>query len=262
MQEFLKQIIKEAGYLAKGYYLEGIECNAKSCRADIVTKADVEVQRLIMNKIQEKYPDHGIIGEEDIDDVNLDANIKWVIDPIDGTRNFANHIAFWCTMIGIEKDGKPYMGAVYDAINDELYFAEVGKGATVNGKKIHVNDYDEVEHSFLVYSGGARGVKDSPYEPDNYDGYRRFLDNLLGDTGHWIHMAGSMLSNCHLAAGRLDAILMNSGMYHDYLAGYVIATEAGALFTDSEGNNWTKGHKDIVVANPKLHPKLLKLFEE
>ena len=70
-----------------------------------------------------------------------------------------------------------------------------------------------------------------------------------------------MLSACKLAAGGLDAHLMCSGLYHDYLAAYVICTEAGALFTDSTGKDWTKEHKDIVIANPKLHPKLIQMFE-
>jgi myo-inositol-1(or 4)-monophosphatase len=260
MQDYLKQIIKEAGKIALDYYRKGVTSKDKANRADVVTIADVEVENFLIKKIKEKYPDHGIIGEESGEDTNSDAQIKWVIDPIDGTRNFANHIAFWCTMVGIEKDGQPYMSAVYDAINDELYFAEIGKGASVNEEKIQVNDYNEIEHCFLAYSGGAV-EPGSPYDPDNFEGYQRFSKNLMKDKGHWINMWGSMLTICHLAAGRLDAYLNNTGQYHDILAPYVIATEAGAKFTDSDGNNWKRGKKDIVVANSELHEKLLKLFE-
>ena len=261
MQEFLKQTIREAGSIALGYYKAGVSSTNKSSRGDVVTIANIETEKFLVNKILQQYPDHGIIGEEGGADGNLDAVYKWVIDPIDGTRNFANHIAFWCTMIGIEKDGKPYMGAIYDAINDELYFAEVGKGAFVNGNKISVNSYSEVEHCFLMYSGGVKEKEDYIYQPDNFEGYKRFLDNLIGDTGHWVHMMGSALSLCHLAAGRIDAILMNAGAYHDYLPGYIISIEAGAKFTNSDGDNWQKGRKDIVVANPKLHKNLMKLFK-
>ena len=262
MEEFLKSTIKEAGYLAKGYYLDGVSYSAKSSPGDIVTVADGETEKFVVEKIRAKYPDHGIIGEESVGNVNPDAEYVWVIDPIDGTRNFANHIALWCTMIGIEKDGKPYMGAVYDAINDELFFAEVGKGAYLNDKKIEVSDHHEVEHSFICYSAGE--VNDySPYSSnkENYEKYVRFYNNLMGETGHWVSNYGTMLLTCQLAAGRIDALLHNAGLYHDYLAPYVIATEAGALFTNSSGENWQKRGMDIVVANPELHAKLLKLFE-
>lgn len=260
MDEFLKKIIKEAGVIALGYYKEGIKYEEKSGRGDVVTEADTEVERFLMTNILEKYPDHGILGEEKINNVNTDAEYVWVIDPIDGTRNFANHIAFWCTMIGVEKDGKPYMGAVYDAINDELYYAKVGEGAFVNDRPIKVSDYDQVEHSFLCYSGGVVDI-DSPYNPEKFEEYKKFHKNLCDTKGHWVHMYGSVLSMCHLATGRIDCYLNNCGLYHDYLASYVITTEAGANFTDCEGNDWEKGGRDIVVANPKLHPKLLKLFE-
>jgi len=151
------------------------------------------------------------------------------------------------------------MSAVYDAINDELFFAEIGKGAYLNGEKIKVSDHHEVPYCYMIFSGGQVNPNSS-YNSDNYEGYFKFHDNLVGDNGHWIHNFGTVLSACHLAAGRVDALVMNTGLYHDYLAPYIIATEAGAKFTDSDGGDWEKGRKDVVVANPVLHGELLKLF--
>jgi myo-inositol-1(or 4)-monophosphatase len=259
MKNFIKQIIREAGYLAKDYYHKGVEQGFKSDPTDIVTVADREVEKFLVEKIQEKYPEHGIISEEREGEINPGAEYTWVIDPIDGTRNFAKHIAVWCTMIGLAKNGQPYMGAVYDALNDELFFGEIGKGAFCNDKKIKVSNQENIQYCFIVYSGGV--VSDGPYNAQNFVGYKKFYQNLVYDCGHWVHQYGTALSICHLATGRVDATMFNAGLYHDYLPGYVIATEAGAKFTDSDGNDWKRGRKDIVVANPKLHQKLLKLFK-
>ncbi|MFH1789767.1 MAG: inositol monophosphatase [bacterium] len=259
MEKFLQDIIKEAGFLAKGYYQQEISHTFKSDPTDILTVADTAVESFLINKILERYPDHGIISEEREDPINPEAEYVWVIDPIDGTRNFSRHIAMWCTMVGITKKGKPYMGAVYDAVNDELFFAKKGKGAFLNNNKIHVSKHADVKHSFLVFSGGVMN-QDSPYNAGEFERYAKFHDKLVAEDGHWIHNFGTTMSLCALAAGRVDAMIMNSGLYHDYLANYVIATEAGALFTDSHGNDWKKGRMDVVVANSTLHKNLMAMF--
>lgn len=259
MLEFAKNLARDAGSMALGYYKEGVSHRYKSSPSDLVTEADVAVSDFVIDRIKQTFPDHGIISEE-VDDVhNGESEYVWVIDPIDGTRNFANHIAVWCTMIGIEKNGEPYIGVVYDAINDELFWAQAGEGAYCNNEKIEASNHSEVDHSFMVYSAGVVDEL-SPYSPHEFERYRKFHDNLMGDNGHWISNHGTMLECCHLAAGRIDAVLKNCGLYWDYLAPSVICTEAGALWTDSEGKKWKKGKLDVVVANPKLHAKLLKLF--
>jgi len=261
MQEFLKQIIREAGFIAKGYYDVGVDFEEKGDPTDIVTKADREVSNFLIEKIREKYPDHGIISEEEPDEINAGAEYTWVMDPIDGTRNFANRIAMWCTMIGITKNGKPYMGAVYNAINDELFFAEAGQGAYLNDKKIYASEVDDLKSFSLSFSAGQiRGNKEYDVPKDLLNKYLDFYNNLLKDDGHWVSNWSTALTFCYVADGRLDAHVMCGGLYHDYLAPYIICREAGVLFTDSEGNDWQRGRKDVVVANPKLHKKLLELF--
>lgn len=262
MLDFLKRTIREAGDIAKKYYVEGVSYTQKSHPSDVLTIADTTVSNFLIEKIKEKYPEHGIISEEEREDHNPDAEYVWVIDPIDGTRNFANHIPLWCNMIGITKNSVPYMGAVYDPIHNELFFAEQGRGAFVNDKQIHVSDYPEVSHCFIVYSSGVEGGEyEGDYSSTHFQDYKRFFNNLLGDDGHWIQNHGNMVPACYLAAGRIDALVFNSGLYHDYLASYVIATEAGAKWTNSKGEEWKRGQMDIVVANPILHPKLLQLFK-
>ena len=262
ISDFLKQIIKEAGFLAKGYYREGIEYQTKSDPTDLVTQADREVNNFLIKKIREKYPTHGIISEEEPDEINPGAEYTWVIDPVDGTRNFANHIGVWCTMIGITKNNEPYLGAVYDALNDELFFAEVGQGAFLNDKPIKVSTTVDVKSFSIVFSCG-QNRNNSPYNigEEKLKKYLRFYHNLTHQDGHWVANFSTALSICHLSAGRLDTYMMCGGLYHDYLPGFIIATEAGARFTDSDGQIWQRGRKDSLVANPQLHQKLLRLFE-
>lgn len=259
MLNYAKQITKAGGKLALGYYKNGFEFHAKSEPSDIVTEADTAVSNFLVKKIQEKYPDHGINCEELEEVINPDAEYIWVIDPIDGTANFAAHIPIWCVMIGLEKNGLPFMGVIYDPIQNELYYAEVGKGAFVDGKQIHVNNKEKVDYSFLVICPG-RYMPGNPYSSEDYPKYFDFVKNLMGENGFWYAYYRCMLSLCYLAKGNIDGVLNDACLYHDYLAGYVIATEAGAKFTDCNGNNWTKDRKDAVVANPNLHENLLALF--
>lgn len=259
MQSFLKNIIKEAGHLAKGYYHQGVEHHYKFDSTDLVTAADKAVNDFLIQKIRERFPEHGIISEETEDEINPGAEYTWVIDPIDGTRNFANHISMWCVMVGVTKNGQPYLGAIYDAINGELFFAEVGKGAFVNDQPIKVSARQDPKTCYMVLSTGINNTG-SPYDSPAYPRFVKFLNNLLGDTGMWFMNLGTALALAHLAAGRIDAVAINGMQYHDVLPGYVIATEAGAVFTNSEGQVWVRGRKDVVAANPVLHDKLMKLF--
>ena len=259
MENFIKEIIREAGFLAKGYYHEGVEHHYKFDSTDLVTAADRAVNDFIIQKIRERFPDHGIISEETEGEINPGAQYTWVIDPIDGTRNFANHIAYWCTMIGVAKNGRPYLGAIYDAMNDELFFAEVGKGAFLNDHPIKVSNASDPYKCFMIFTIGVFGGG-NPYDSGYFPNFFKFYQNICRPRGLWAMNYGSMLGTCHLAAGRMDAVLVNGLLYHDSLAGYVIATEAGARFTNCLGENWSRHDKNIVVANPVLHEKLMELF--
>lgn len=262
MLEFIKTVIKEAGFIAKGYYIEGVEKGFKSDPTDIVTVADKEVSNFIIEKIRKNFPDHGIISEEEKDEINPKAQYTWVIDPIDGTNNFANHIGDWCVMIGIMENRRPYIGAIYDALADELFFAEVGKGAFLNDKKIQVSNSDDLDHFSIVFQAGQiRGSSTYNSKPEILKRYIKFYNNLMAEKGHWVGSSGSRLSLCRLACGRKDAVVLNAGVFHDNLPGLIITTEAGAIFTNSQGLPWQYDDMDIVVANPKLHKKIMEFFK-
>ena len=259
MLEFAKKLAKRGGKLALRYYKDGFSCKIKSNPSDLVTEADVAVSDFIVEEIKKKFPDHGIITEETDGIYNDGAEYTWVIDPIDGTRNFANHIPIWCTMIGITKNDQPYIGVIYDPLHDELFYAKSGEGAFCNGKKINVNDKENLDYSFMVFTSG-KSDHQSLYSTPEFIDYKRCLNNLIGEKGRWLHQYGCMIDMCYLSAGRLDVVAKNGMLYHDILAPYVIAKESGAKVTDCFGKDWEKGKKNLVVANQKLHEQIIKLF--
>lgn len=260
MQSFLIQTIKEAGEIARGYFSRGVAYSTKSNLADILTEADTAVSDFLVKKIHAAYPSHRIHSEEMAEDVNDGEDIaeyEWLVDPIDGTRNFAKGISFWCNIMAVLKDGELYLGAVYNPIADELFFAETGKGAFMNGKPIHVSGKEDFD--FACGSFSRAGMQGTVYGT-HIDRFKHFLDRLNHETNTWLHSFGTMLAGCYVANGGLDFFAQNAGLDHDYAAAVLICREAGAIATDSDGNPWHRGRQDIVIANPVLHPKVMALF--
>lgn len=254
IEQFLKDIIREAGELAKGYFQKGVSARAKAHLGDLVTEADEAVSDFLIQKIKEKFPDHGIHSEEQKNDINPGSQFEWIIDPIDGTRNFANGIPLWCVMIAVYENGQALLAAVYQPLANEIFFAVKGRGATLNGLPIQVNNVSTFDHGFGL---AVRVDNRSDKEPE----FKRLLDRLNNDTTVWMHNFGTMLASCYLASGGVDFFAENAGFDHDYAAPALICAEAGAVVTDADGNPWVRGRRDIVMANPKLHPKVLELLK-
>lgn len=128
MNESPQSIIRQAGAIALTHYRQGVTAAEKSNRGDVVTKADMEVSVFLVEAIHRRYPDHHIASEELEHDLNPGVAIQWMIDPIDGIRNFANAIPVWCTLIGVLEDDKPYLGAIYDARCTTPFFCRTRSG--------------------------------------------------------------------------------------------------------------------------------------
>lgn len=254
MQDFLRVLITEAGDLACQYFTRGVTFSEKTNRSDLLTEADVSVNDFIVKKIQATYPTHHIHSEEMSEDVNPGAEYEWVIDPIDGTRNFALGIPFWAILIVVLKTGEPWLAAIYNPVAKQLFFASRGQGGWLNQARLRVNDVDSFAHSFGVMYCNTQ----APFEAR----YRQASRKLLSETSAWLHNYGSMLITVYLASGGVDFYATNCGFDHDYLAPALICSEAGALVTDSDGQPWRRGRRDIVMANPQLHPKILALWRD
>jgi len=257
LKDFVLHHIVRAGDIAREYFVRGVSHTHKSNPSDFLTEADTSVSAYLVDAIHREFPDHHIKSEELSVDINPGAEYEWIIDPIDGTRNFATRIPIWSVVIAVVQNGTPLYGAVYFPIADHLFFAEIGKGAFLNHEPIKVS-----QRNVLTYSRGAiyraAGVA-GPYGT-HIEKYRRAIGlMMLNGEGGYVNF-GCASSMCYVASGALDFMLCNSGLDWDYVAPILICREAGAHVTDSDGREWVRGRQDHVVANPDLHPKLMDFF--
>lgn len=258
MKQFLKDTIREVGTLANEYFIKGVtSIETKSHANDFLTEADTAVSDLFIKRVQETYPEHAILSEEQDEVLNEGAEYEWVIDPIDGTRNFAVGIPSWCTSIALAKNGETILGALYNPMSDQLFFAEKGKGAFLNGKQIYVGNTQNLDTAVGVMvranEGGIYG--------DYFERYRSLYTKLILESNAWLVNYGTMFPDAFVATGGMDFAVGNAGMTWDFLALFLICEEAGAVVTDSDGNPWKRGRQDYVIANKELHAKLLDLFQ-
>jgi len=217
---------------------------------DLVTEVDKASEALIMQIIRESFPDHFILSEE-IGEVKMDSSYKWIIDPIDGTVNFANGIPLCCVSIGVEKDGEMIMGAVYNPMMQEFYFAERGQGAYLNDQRIHVSTQTEVLHSCLV-TGFPYTYLDMENGP--LDVFSRLIR-----AGIPVRRLGSAaIDLCWVAAGRFDGFYEHRLNAWDSAAGFLLVEEAGGRVTDFKGNHYSPYQPHLVATNGKIHDELLR----
>ncbi len=259
MKDFLRSIIKEAGALSVEYFRKGVTHETKSNLSDLLTEADVAVSELLVEKIHTKYPDHHIYSEELEEDINPGAEFRWVIDPIDGTRNFAMGLPLFCQIVAIQQNEEIILGAVYNPIAGELFFAEKGKGASMNGMPISVDKKETLD-----YTAGSFGAysQESDVYGSHLELFKKVKHRLIDETTMWNHMFGCMIAGCQVASGGFSYFVQNAGLDHDYIAAALICREAGAKVTDSDGNDWMPGRQDIIIANPVLHEQIMKFFKE
>ena len=163
----------------------------------------------------------------------------------------------WAVIIAIVHNGEPLHAAVYFPVSDQLFFASKGQGAYLNGKPIVVSRTDTTEYATgNVY----RSPQDRGPYGDYVTRYRVATSKIFADTDMRCTNFGSAASFCFVANGALDFALGNSGLDWDYIAPFLICKEAGAIVTDSDGHPWKRGRQDYIIANPDIHPKIMKLF--
>ncbi|HZH94327.1 MAG TPA: inositol monophosphatase family protein, partial [Flavisolibacter sp.] len=208
---------------------------------NLVTEADHASEKVIMDLIKTNFPGHHILSEES-GEIVQDSNYKWIIDPIDGTVNFANRIPICCVSIGIEQDGKMILGAVYNPFMNELYFAEKGKGATLNEKRIQVSKKEKVINACMV-TGFPYTYLDMPNGPLQV--FERFIRQ-----GIPVRRLGSAaIDLCWVAAGRFDGFYEHKLQAWDSAAGYLMVEEAGGKVTDLKGDTYSPYQPGIIASN-------------
>ena len=246
-------IAHEAGRLLLTYFDRRIGFEYKG-DADLVTAADRASEKLIVEKLRQLYPSHEIVGEEGTRDNTGRSEYRWFVDPLDGTTNFAHGFPVFCVSIGLEHKGRLIAGVLYDPTRDELFTAEFGKGAQLNGKAIHVSSTARLSESIL----GTGFPSHKRHKNPNIHFYHQ-----LTLRSHGIRRAGSAaLDLANVACGRYDGFWEFNLNPWDTSAGVVIVREAGGLVTKFDGSDFQIDSREVLASNRLLHEELKENFRE
>jgi len=244
----------EAGAVELKRYFNGtFTISSKATINDLVTEADHASEKAIFKVIQQNHPDHFILSEE-TGSMPTKSNIKWIIDPIDGTINFANGIPICCVSIGVEENGEMIMGAVYNPFMNELFFAEKSKGAFLNDLPIKVSNKNNLLTSCLVTG--------FPYQYlDTENGPLQIFEKLIRKSIPVRRLGSAALDLCWTAAGRFDGFYEHKLQAWDSAAGFLIVQEAGGMVTDLKGEKYNPYQPGIIASNGQIHDQLLNLLK-
>lgn len=254
LKETLQRAALDAGKLMKERFHTSYRIDNKEGINNLVTEVDHASEKLIMDTIRAAFPDHFILSEE-TGEIVTDSTYKWIIDPIDGTINFANGIPICCVSIGVEKEGQMILGAVYNPFLGEYFFAERGCGAVLNEKPIRVSTKDDVWRSCLV-TGFPYSYLDTPNSP--LDVFGRFIRK-----GVPVRRLGSAaIDLCWVAAGRFDGFYEHKLQAWDSAAGFLMVEEAGGKVTDFEGRPYSPYQPHLVASNGLVHQGILDVIHD
>lgn len=218
-----------------------------------VTDADLDSEEVIKTLLHKNFPDHSIISEESGSELK-ESEYTWIVDPLDGTRNYSVKIPFFCVSIALIKNQQPILGTIYYPVQKELFTAELGKGSYLNHRPIKVKEDIDFETAFISIANAR----------DKYSRERAGKFYLkLKPINYAVRQVGSVaLELCYVGTGRFGAVVMISCNAWDVMAGALIVKEAGGTVTDFNGKPFDKESKDILASSPTIYQSLLKLVNE
>jgi len=255
------EIAREAGARLREFFAEGVATEYKG-DVDLVTVADRTVEKLIKTRLGELFPDHGIYGEEGTRE-RLEREFRWYVDPLDGTTNFAHTFPQFCVSMGLEQrgagltekeDGALVAGVIYDPMRDELFAAERGRGATLNGKAIAVSKTAALAEALVATGFPSRKRHQNP----NIHFYHEITLR-----SHGVRRAGSAaLDLAYVAAGRLEGFWEFNLNPWDTAAGILLVEEAGGRVSNFAGGKFKLNSEETLVSNGLIHDELVGIFED
>ncbi len=253
--EFVKRVgvgaaYKSADVLQKRLGNISIE---KKGAIDLVTEADTESEKIIIDTIREKFPEHTILAEESGLDKGS-AECRWVIDPLDGTTNFAHQLSLFAISIAFLENDDIKVGVVLNPVTGELFSAVQGQGALLNGHPISVSQSNKISESLLV-TGFPYNLKD--ILPELMARFSNCIQASLGVR----RLGSAALDLCYVACGRFDGFWEQNLKPWDTAAGVLIAKEAGAMVTDFSNRPYVIDKNEILVTNGSIHTEMLSLLE-
>jgi len=258
MREYLivaMEAAQEAGKIIKERIgtITDNEITQKSI-SDYVTEVDVLSEKTIIIRIKNHFPEHQIMAEESSNDYKK-AEYLWIIDPLDGTTNFIHGFPVFAISIALMKKGEIVLGVVYDPLKNELFYAEQGSGAFLNGKRIHVSSIKEPAFSLIATGFPFRNKQFIP-------SYIKIFQSLLYSVSDLRRAGAAAIDLAYVACGRVDGFFEFALSPWDIAAGTVLIKEAGGVVSDFEGGQTYLKTGHIVAGNPVIHPFLIKKINE
>lgn len=248
------EVVTRAGALQRARFGSAVRVDKKGT-IDLVTEVDVEVERMCRALIGERFPDHDILGEEFGAAGIRGRSHRWVFDPLDGTTNFAHGVPIFCSALALEIDGEAVVGAVFDPNRQELFTAERGVGAWLNGAPIRVSTTAEVIDAMLVTG--------FPYD------VHETLDDVVGLFAAFVakarairRLGSAAIDLCWVAAGRMDAFWEERLKPWDTRAGALLVQEAGGRISGLDGRPWDPAGGHLLASNGPLHDALCQVVQD
>jgi myo-inositol-1(or 4)-monophosphatase len=257
---FALDTARRAGQLLRDLYHQGHTINHKSTDIDLVTEADLASERLIVDAIRAEFPGHAILSEEGLGDQQMATGVGylWVVDPLDGTINYAHGYPVWGPSLALAQRGRVVLGVSYDPLRDEIFWAQRGQGAWCNGQPLRVSTTARLRDALVATGFAYQRATLSTISRDEV------LGNNLAEFGavmphvQGVRRAGAaVLDLGHLAAGRLDAYWEMHLQPWDWAVGWLLVEEAGGLVTNLHGQPWSLDTNHLVATNGPLHDELL-----
>ena len=255
------EIAREAGARLREFFAQGVVTEYKG-DVDLVTVADWTVEKLIRTRLGEVFPEHGMYGEEGTRE-RMEQEFRWYIDPLDGTTNFAHGFPQFCVSMGLEQrraglkdsdDGTLVAAVIYDPMREELFTAELGAGAVLNGAALHVSETANLAEALVATGFPSRKRHQNP----NIHFYHEFTLR-----SHGVRRAGSAaLDMAYVAAGRLEAFWEFNLNPWDTAAGILLVREAGGRVSDFSGRPVRLSSEEVLASNGMIHDEMVGMFED
>ena len=248
------EAVVRAGDIMMSRFGTGIRIDKKGT-IDLVTEVDVAIERSFREMVAARFPDHAVLGEEMGGSAVPPAGPCWVFDPIDGTTNFAHGLPIFCSSLALEVDGVAQVAAVYDPTRRELFTAERGSGAFLNGRRLHVSDAATLVDAVLV-----TGFP--------YDVHQR-VDEIVGLFAAFVgraravrRLGSAAIDLCYVAAGRMDGFWESDLKAWDIAGGALVVEQAGGRVTDMSGAPFSSRAGRVLASNGVLHDPLLSVIRD
>jgi len=250
---FAVQTARDAGSILVDRLGRALQVSNKG-DIDLVTEADLASEKLIIERIKSHYPRHAILAEESgaSEFVAGTSDWKWIIDPLDGTTNYAHGYPCFCVSIGLERAGALEIAAIYDPMRDEMFAAERGQGATLNGRRMRVSEIDDL-NSAMLCTGFPYNVRERPNFERDFANFTMEAQAVRRDGSAAIDLA-------YVACGRFDGFWEDGLNAWDVAAGVLLIEEAGGLVTDFEGGKLDIYTPKVLASNGLVHDAMRRVL--